>query len=320
VTVLGIAFSYDRALQLDGLLQSLILHCSDFPTVHLNIIYRVSSRLHASQYQQLREQYSAHTNVRFIEQTQFRRDVLQLLMPSTTQLPLQVLLSPSARVLLAAIARRQAQADHVLFLVDDSLFIRGFSCSTAVQALAQHPQALGVSLRLGANTNYCYAFDKSQLLPRFSPVGADMAVYDWTTAEGDFSYPLEVSSSIYRLRDIAPVVAGLAFSNPNQLESKLSTLTGRFARRFPWLLCFQTSVAFSAPANRVQSVMPNRSGTEAAYSSAALAQRFLAGERLLVSAYSGMVPRGCHQEVEFQFHNPSGPAVMGSTARPAGRG
>jgi len=147
VTMLGIVISCDRTLQLDGLLQTFILPGSDFSTVHLNTVYRDFNQLHASQYQQLREKYTDYEDLCFVEATQFRRNVLWLLVSATARWPLESFSSSWAGFCLAAMARRQQPSGCGLLLVDDSLFIRGFSCSDVVHALARQPLALGVSLR-----------------------------------------------------------------------------------------------------------------------------------------------------------------------------
>jgi hypothetical protein len=77
-----------------------------------------------------------------------------------------------------------------------------------------------------------------------------------------------------------------------------------FALRQPDLLCFDRSVAFCAPLNKVQSVLDNRSGQLDSYSSQALHRLFEAGVRVDVAALSGFEPRAAHQEIELPLTAP----------------
>jgi hypothetical protein len=191
---------------------------------------------------------------------------------------------------------------HILFMVDDNLFVRQFSLQVAVQALHSVPDAIGFSLRLGRNTTYTYSLNHNQELPEFNEIGDGVLAYDWRGAQYDFNYPLEVSSSIYRAVQIMPLLASVAFRNPNTLEGDMAARSRWFAKRFPKLLCFDTSVAFCNPVNKVQTVSAgNRAGLVNSYTVEELAEQFDRGKRIDVKAYSGFVSNSCHQEVELIF-------------------
>jgi hypothetical protein len=85
------------------------------------------------------------------------------------------------------------------------------------------------------------------------------------------------------------------------LEGRLAAQAQEFTKIRPSLLCFEQSVAFSNPVNKVQNQFNNRSGNKIEYTTERLAQMFDAGYRIDVDAYSGFVPNSCHQEVELQF-------------------
>jgi hypothetical protein len=122
--------------------------------------------------------------------------------------------------------------------------------------------------------------------------------FRWIGADGDFGYPLEVSSSAYRLEDLFPMLATVSFTNPNRLEGQLAKRAKKFRRKAPELLCFHQSVTFCNPVNRVQTVLDNRVGAVQEYSSEGLAEMFDAGYRLNVEYYRDFVPGSCHQEVK----------------------
>ena len=279
----GIAFSKDRAMQLDAALRSLALHCRDPYRARWVVIYKASTPQHARQYQALAQ---AHPGVVFEAETDFRARVLAL----------------------------TARAGWVAFLVDDNLFVRAFSWEDALEGLDRHADALGVSLRLGLNTQYCYALDRPQPLPPWLPGTTALLKYRWTDAACDFGYPLEISSSLFRAADVLGVLPDLEFGNPNSLEAQLAAQSGRFVAQRPYLLCFNASVTFCNPANRVQEAYANRAGDVHPCSAEELSELFEQGRRVDVKAYAGHVPRGAHEEVDLRFA--MAPADTGADTRP----
>ena len=122
--------------------------------------------------------------------------------------------------------------------------------------------------------------------------------FRWVGADGDFGYPLEVSSSVFRLADLLPLLTAASYTNPNTLEEQMSKWKKLFQRKAPNLLCFPQSVSFCNPINRVQTVLDNRAGNTQEYSSQSLSELFEAGYRLDIQAYRDFLPTSCHQEVE----------------------
>ncbi len=267
--VVTVVFSKDRAMQLHSTLRSLMLHCKDTETTDVRVLYTTSGPLHDAQYEELRKEFPS---VRFVREGVFREDLLALV----------------------------SSYPYVLFLVDDNIFVRDFEIGKAVSALDAHPDAVGFSLRLGRNTVYCYMHGKAQALPQFMSAYPGSLIYDWTVSDRDFGYPLEVSSSVYRVQDLLPLLR-LEYRNPNTLELMLDTRKQLFQENRKSLLCFEEGVTFCNPVNMVQTMWVNRAGGRTDYSSARLAEMFEEGFRVDVSAYSGFVPNSCHQEVELRF-------------------
>jgi hypothetical protein len=300
--MIGIVFSRDRALQLDGTLRSFYQHCQDPQGLALTVLYKATSERHVRQYACLTQEYSRR-NVNFLAEQSFQEDLLRLLMPSFGR--------PGAgfRYWLSGwlghwfgypfrLFAQSGNVETVLFLVDDNIFVRSFHLQEVTAALASNPEVIGVSLRLGMNTSYCYPLDKPQANPSFIELNERLLGFRWIGADGDYGYPLEVSSSVYRLEDILPVLATVPFDNPNRLEGQLAKRAKRFRRKAPELVCFHQSVTFCNPVNRVQSVVENRVGVVQEYSSEGLAGMFEAGYRLDVEFYRGFIPNACHQEVK----------------------
>jgi hypothetical protein len=321
--VTSIVFSRNRAMQLDGLLQSFFLHCKDSSRARVSVLYKATDVRHAFQYQVLSAEYAGR--VEFREQQHFRRDMLSILNPFATGVrgktyrvlsmigsmgfPLGSLLNRLWRRTFGLIqiffARKFMPVipdnSYVLFLVDDTIFVRDFLLSNIIDVLNKHNDLIAFSLRLGENTTYCYSQNHLQALPNFINIHHDIAKYDWTKSEYDFGYPFDISSSLYRLKDILPLVVGLPFYNPNTLEERMAYHVNAFRTRYSFLGCYLCSVAFCNPVNIVQTTIPNRVGKRIRYDVNELTERFEQGQRIRVDAYSGFIPNSCHQEVELVF-------------------
>ncbi|HEY0733511.1 MAG TPA: DUF6065 family protein [Herpetosiphonaceae bacterium] len=175
--LLGIVFSRDRAMQLDATLRSFFLHCQDADEIALFVIYKATDRRHAEQYTQLAQMYAAHGKVRFIEESDFRQDVLRLL----------------------AARGPHGLADQLLFLVDDNVFVRSFRLAEIRQALVEHPETIGFSLRLGANVTTAIRSMRHRPFPRSQPCAGRSAALTGRQRRAIFStrskFPARCSAS-----------------------------------------------------------------------------------------------------------------------------
>ncbi|MDR3590930.1 MAG: methyltransferase domain-containing protein [Negativicutes bacterium] len=268
ITVL--VFSKDRAMQLDALLSSLLLHCREPQCLRVQVLFACSADRHRAQYRELASQYP---QVSFLAETDFQAQVQEVL----------------------------HQTEKILFLVDDSIFVRPFSARQLRELLDNQTQAAGVSLRLGRNTTYCYPLERFQPLPRFEDLGDGFLRYAWQQAEGDFGYPMEVSSSCYRAEDVLRVLGGSGFSNPNELEGAMAARVRLYLAHKQFLLCPEQSVAFSCPVNAVQTCCSNRHEPRQDFTAEFLADLFAHGRRVATEAYRDLVPNACHQPVELVF-------------------
>ena len=266
----GIVFSKDRAMQLDAVLRSFLHHCEDPTAISLKVLFAASTPLHKKQYELLSRDYPS---VEFVPERDFKADVVRLMTAS----------------------------HHVMFLVDDNIFVQDFSVEESVDALKRNRDAIGVSLRLGRNTTYCYMLDKEQPLPEFVACGTRMLSCDWTQAQSDFGYPLELSSSLYRTSDVLPSLGTLQYRNPNTLELVLSGQAGIFKGKRRMLLCYAESRTFCNPVNTVQEVFENRSGLQKGLSPESFAEDFQHGYRIDVGHFDGYKPTSCHEECMVQY-------------------
>ena len=281
----SVVFSKDRPLQLDATLSSLARHCTDHDLLGPVVLYTSSSAYLEALYGDVRASYPS---VKFRRERRFKADVCDLAL----------------------------SASHLTFIVDDTVFVRDFRISTALFELEADDQALGFSLRLGTNTSYCYPLNAPQQLPAFMRLPSGTLSYQWPGASHDFGYPLELSSSVYRSRDLLPLLRSLQYNNPNTLEAQLAAKAGMFAGRRPRLLCFERSAAFSVPANLVQDVSPNRISKLSNQSASDLATAFERGGRIEVARYDDFPNNACHQDVQLYIIEPDPPPPAVSVVIP----
>jgi GT2 family glycosyltransferase len=266
----AVIFSKDRPLQLDATIRSLLGNCEDVEVADLKVLYLASTPAFSAGYRILAIE---HERVSFHPESDFKADLLGLVEASA----------------------------YVLFLVDDTIFVGPTSLGRTIEVLDEDPACLAFSYRLGRNTTYCYSLDKPQGVPTFDVRGSGILTFEWTASEHDFGYPLELSSSLYRAPDVLPLLRTLGYRNPNTLESVLARQTEAFREKSPLLACYARSVAFSVPANLVQTEWENRTNGNLALTTEALRDAFARGQRLDVDRYRGLVANACHQELEFLF-------------------
>ncbi|MGA2297763.1 MAG: glycosyltransferase, partial [FCB group bacterium] len=266
----AVVFSKDRSMQLDATLSSFMRHCKDYEQVNLTVLYKASNEQHKKQYEQLKSMYSSF---QFIEETNFKKQTLQLL----------------------------EDCEYILFLVDDNIFTRDFYIQDTIKSMVENSLSIGFSLRLGENTKYCYPLNKNQKPPQYQKLEKGILLYNWNGADFDFGYPLELSSSLYRKQDIIGLIMSLDFKNPNTLESEMAKNAVLFASKLPKLLCYKTSITFCNPLNKVQDFNDNRDGGNAKHSPESLAEQFDNGFRFDVTKYDDFTSNACHQEVDLYF-------------------
>ena len=269
-------------MQLDATLRSFYLHCQDASSTNIQILFLATDAQNIRQYQVLQDSYPGAT---FVQQTNFHQNLEAMLNPyprdSREQRQYSWLgklnrfhfqpgtfagkvwkhtFEPLQGQFIRKLIPVPSADRYILFLVDDNMFVRDFKLGRRAGALQSTPDALGVSLRLGKNTTYCYAHDHAQRLPEFSFQTGGFLKFNWTKAEFDFGYPLEVSSSVYRAKEIVPLVCGLNFRNPNDLEGHMAAHSRWYKTKFPFLLCKEKSITFCNPINIVQTTTENRAG------------------------------------------------------------
>lgn len=263
-------FSKDRAVQLLALLESLSAICLYSFCQDTIILYRVTTEQHRKQYDWLQ---NAYPNIIFWEEKNLEADIRNILNGT----------------------------EYILFLIDDCLCIRRFKMKDALNALISHLDSIGFSLRLGTNILYCYPYGCDQKQPAFTELEDGILQFDWTKAECDFGYPMELSSSLYRTSDIIDLLQGIKSPSLKHIESFMWMNSKKLSNTKPNLLCFKTSCVFSNPLNVTATDPGNRFSERQEYTIEAMAEKFDEGYRIDIRPIYNFVPFGCHQEVSLSW-------------------
>jgi hypothetical protein len=272
--IVTVIFSKDRPLQLDLTLTTYEKYSNNRNIGYEFVIYKTSDDRFEKAYLQVMKE---HPNIKFIKETTFKVNLYDCLKGKK----------------------------YVLFIVDDCIFTKKYSIKNVCTKLDICEGALGFSLRLGTNTKYCYSLGVDNNIPEMQLIGDNVVGFTWKSSVlDDFSYPLEVSSSVYRVNDIKPIIEGIHYSNPNQLEWVMYNYVPRLIRR-PFLLSFETSVAFCNPINKIQTENNNRVGVKPEYTIENLLKLYEAGYRIADILFDGFISNACHQEVDIDFMPPA---------------
>ena len=321
----GIVFSKDRAMQLDALLRSIYFHCKDVGSIDIYVLYRTTDAIHTHQYIELSKLYP---KIRFVFENDFRQDLLSIINPYSSggnAIRLYWFISKLGEInfspgtflfrlwrglientllfFVRIFLTFPAEERFFFFLVDDNIFTNRFELRDVLNKFKQRRDLIGFSFRLGENTTNCYMNDCKQELPEFINIGENMLLFDWSRADQDFGYPLELSSSIYPINILLPLLVSISFQSPNTLEEKMAYHARNFRSSHPYLACYRRSVAFCNPVNFVQEEIANRAGVTHFYRTDELRDRFEQGERINIDNFNGFISNACHQEVELIFEN-----------------
>jgi len=266
-----VIFSKDRPMQLDLTLTTYEKYSCQRNIKSEFVIYKTSDERYEKAYIQVAKE---HPNFKFIKETTFKLNLYECL----------------------------KSKDFVLFIVDDCIFTKKFSIKNICAYLNICEGALGFSLRLGNNTKTCYPLNIENDIPHMQNLGNNIYAFSWKEAgEGDFSYPLEVSSSVYRVNDIKPIIEGIHYSNPNSLEWVMYNYVPHLVRK-QFLLCFEISPAFCNPINRVQTENTvNRTGTKSIYNIERLLELYESEYRIKAEKFDNFISTGAHQEVDLEI-------------------
>ena len=265
----AVIFSKDRAMQLRLLLDSIKTYAKG--VFRISVIYAFSSEEFGAGYQKLIFE-TARDEINWVRESCFRRDVLNAL---------------------------ENDLQYTCFFTDDDVLFGRVSGSEMIGVLLYDESVICFSMRLGKNTDCCYALNTDNRLVA-AEEAAGLIKFDWSIHGSDYGYPLSLDGHVFRTNEIRRMTEAISFVDPNTYESSLQ-IFGDHPRRN--MVAYAHSVLVGVPVNRVQCVHKNRNGDKFVFSIADLNSRYLSGERINLSALDFSRVRGCHQELEYKFIN-----------------
>ncbi len=248
-------------MQLHLLLTSLFRHCKDILEVSdIYVLYR-SDPDHEYSYQTLMSEFP---QVNFIAEKDFKDDLLALV--------------------------HESDISWLQFFVDDSIVTRDYSLTQILGYMTNNiGDTLGFSLRLSLQTDHCFPYNCQQDVPHCDKISDNILKFNWQTAQYDFAYPLELSSSVFAKNDVLEILEDCKYSSPNYLES---CMANAYIENKPNLLMFKKSVVFSCPLNIVQSSHPNRNANRDPETFRLIYEK---GGRIDAGQFDEYKNRGCHE-------------------------
>lgn len=253
-----LVFSKDRPYQLDAFIRTATENAGITPS-DISVLYRYSENF-ASDLLKLREE---HPEVNFIEQGDFRNDVLQWL--------------------------DKHESSVVSFATDDALFTRTVPAKMIEEILTGNPSITTFSLRMGLHLDHCYPTNSAQQIPDGM---IQQGVFVWSTsgADGDWGYPLSVDGHVFKRELVKEMFRAFDFKNPNSLESNWQVIRQHVS---PIACCLPKSCYFNVPLNRVQDDYKNRCGN---IDSEELQVLYRKGERHESKRFKNFINSSAHQE------------------------
>lgn len=179
-----------------------------------------------------------------------------------------------------------------MFAVDDQLFRRPCRLADAWTVLQRRPDVLSASLRLSPAIRRCFSMDRPSPPPPLEPAHVlDLAALTWTWRRqpGDWGYPMSIDTTVFRTRELRPLLERLPWETPNQLEAAMA----RRPLAHPRMACFQEHATLNVPANLVQRDFPGNR-TSAGPTAAELNGAYLGGRVIDTAPLVSLENDSCH--------------------------
>ena len=225
----GLVFSKDRPLQLYALLKSYeekVLH-----STKLKVIYKASDSKIQTDYKELIKLVSSE-KIDFIEEKDFYSQVLNWV--------------------------KNNRADRLFFLTDDAIFIDNMDLN---DSLNFNPLKELFCFRFGNDLDYCFAYDKKQVVPLFKSIIVNsyknIVSWNWSVEDNnDWGYPLSVDGHIFYKNEIMILLENIHFNNPNSLEGNLQLYNEAFKSKKG--VSYSNVKMINVPCNLTQNLIANR--------------------------------------------------------------
>ncbi|QQR49642.1 hypothetical protein IPF37_02255 [bacterium] len=220
-----IIFSYDRPLQLRAYLESLEKRVCGLNKTY--VLYRASDQLFAQAYDELVALYPT---------TNF---VCQVVEPGAVA---------NIKPQLSTIFEK-SQASYFMFGVDDIVVTEEVDVQDCVRAMDDYG-AYSFYLRLGKNITQCYTLSVHEDFANPPLLEVERGLFMWTVNQSlyDWNYPNSLDMSIFRKKEVLPVIAAIDYVTPNQLDAAWARCTDPSWKG----ICYEHSKMVNIPLNLVQ--------------------------------------------------------------------
>lgn len=249
-----VVFSFNRALQLDTLLCTMQEHWKR-PDYQLSVVYNTSNEFYQQGYDLLINKMSIHDNIRFYKEQCSRDKVSPSLLFNVRNLKrwLQYDCLRNSKTNFRSLTisiLKQSDADFVMFMTDDSMFVDDVDlCDDVMEWIADDSVHNQYSLRVGIGMDDHHA--------HYTDNG-DYLSWNFNQEDGstNWGYHFSVDAHIYSKSIVLRLFEKLLFVNPNTLEAPCR----EYARRHGWLINGRgpkSTKLLSFPINMVQTVSKN---------------------------------------------------------------
>jgi hypothetical protein len=142
---------------------------------------------------------------------------------------------------------------YTMFSPDDNVFIgKVRTTDKQFKQFIKNPSILCLSLRLGRNCNYCFDQDMPVVVPRMI-----RGMWEWRNHDLDWGYPMSCSCTIFRTKEIKPILERLEYAIPSHIEAQMH----KTPLPQPLMLCYPKQKVLEMPFNTVQyEFLNNRTG------------------------------------------------------------
>lgn len=252
-----IIFSFNRALQLDTLVDTLMKNWKE-PIFNVDILYNSSNEKFQQGYNQLINKYSNYNIIKFHKESHIPdrwnlyelsniRNLVRIFKYGNKIKPKSNFRSLCVKIM------EQNTAKHIMFMTDDAMFIRKVEIGKDIfNWIDKEPKKRQFSLRCGVNMNE-YNANKIKLQKN---------VLHWNFYEcnknSNWGYPFSVDAHIYSKEIIISLFKKYIFSNPNTLEGVINTQVYR-KKLLEEGKSSNKTYLLSYPINMVQTVAANES-------------------------------------------------------------
>ena len=246
-----VIFSFDRAMQLDLLIESIIRY-DRYYFLDVAVVYSYSSDAYKKGYELLKKKYPVVAwkeemkISKLVFNFEFNFGGLRNWFWWIKYPKLRRKKSNFKQILLKTI--EETEHHLLMFLTDDSLFYKDIVIyPDCIQRISDTSEKTSFSLRHGANLEGgVYSIEKDVILWN---VYANDKKTDW-------GIPFSVDGHIYLKSAIVPILKKTIFNNPNTLEGNICFHIKK-NQLFPDVMANKESCLIGFELNRVQDVFPN---------------------------------------------------------------